>query len=60
MVSQPSSLTILVQVELRCPSTHVSNGPYNWQAVSQLLLVLVMVPLQQCFMYFLSEIVPQW
>jgi len=37
------SLTILVQVLLRCPSAHVSDGAHNGQAISQLLLVLVMV-----------------
>lgn len=56
----PGFLTILVQVVLRCPSTHVSNGPYNWQAVGQLLLLLVMMLLQQCFTYFLSELIAQW
>lgn len=53
-------LTILVQVELRRPSTHVSKGAYDWQAISQLLLVLVMVLPQQCFTHFLSEHISQW
>lgn len=39
-------LTILVQVQLRGPSAHVSDGAYDGQTVRQLLLVLVVVLLQ--------------
>lgn len=52
-------LTVLVQVELRRPSAHVSDGAYDRQAIGQLLLVLVMVLLQQCLAHFLPELVPK-
>lgn len=39
-------LTVLVQVELRCPSTDVGDGAHNGQAVGQFLLVLMVVLFQ--------------
>lgn len=53
-------LTVLVQVELRRPSTDVCDGAHDGQAVGQLLLVLVVVLLQQRLPHLLPELRPQW
>lgn len=58
--SQLLGFTVLVQMELRCASAHVSQGAYDGEAVTQLLLLLVMMLFQKSFPHFLSELITQW
>ncbi|TNN84553.1 hypothetical protein EYF80_005253 [Liparis tanakae] len=58
--SPTNTLHASAPVELRCPSTHVGNGAHDGQAIGQLLVVLVVVPLQQGFTHSVPEIVSQW
>lgn len=52
-------LTVLVQMQLRRPSTHIGDGAHDRQPIGQLLLVLVVVVLQQGFSHLLPERISQ-